>query len=100
MHGESWVTAHGGGGGGQEGLPYKSKILKRTPYKKVPESRLVGVAKINPHPAISHINEKFQTIKIKISGDSHSSCHFLLNPERYQDNFTGGHFILWHPKWY
>ena len=41
---------------------------------------------------IFHINEKF---KIKISGDTNSSCHFLLHTtRRYCNNFAGGHRTL------
>ena len=39
-----------------------------------------------------HINEKLQ---IKISEDTHSPVFFFAQyPKRYQDNFTGDHFIL------
>ena len=41
---------------------------------------------------IFHINGKF---KVKISGDTNSSCHFLLHTtRRYCNNFTGGHNTL------
>ena len=61
--------------------------------EKVPEYLLVGVAKLIFIPKRyqefvwrNHINDK---LKIKISGDTNSSCHFLLHtPKRNRDNFT------------